>query len=122
MRLEFYYDERRSDVQEVSKLTEKLQNLKKKNLQLKIVDISSVPKDEVFKIYANACKPSVYKKYRIRRVFGTHRQSGIFFGKKPALLVYEAESEYPTDVYPHDAHGKIVTIEEFINNVRMHRH
>jgi len=122
MRLEFYYDKQKSDVEEVSKLTEKLLNLKKKNLQLKIIDISNIPKDEVFKIYANAWRPSIYKKYKIRRVFGSHRQPGILFGKKPALLVYEAEPEYPTDIYPHDAHGRIVTIEEFINNLRMHRH
>lgn len=122
MQLEFYYDKQRSDVEEVSKLTEKLQNLKRKNAQLKIIDVSNMSQDELFKIYANAWRPAIYKKYKIRRVFGSHRQPGILFGKKPALLVYEAESEYPTDIYPHDAHGRIVTIDEFINNLKMHRY
>jgi hypothetical protein len=118
MRLEFYYDKQKSDTEEVSKLIKKLQNLKKKNIQLKIKDISNIPKDEIFTIYATAWKPSVYKKYKIRRVFGSHRQPGIRFGVKPALLVYENEAEYPTDVYPHDAHGREITIDDFINTIK----
>jgi len=118
MRLEFYYDKQKSDIKEVSRLIKKLQNLKRKNTQLKITDVSSIPKDEIFKIYANAWKPSVYKKYKIRRVFGSHRQPGIRFGIKPALLVYESEAEYPTDVYPHDVHGREITIDDFLNNIR----
>jgi hypothetical protein len=103
---------------EVSRLKKKLQSLRKKNVQLKIIDISNMPEDEVYKIYTNACIPSVYKKYKIRRVFGSHRRSGIFFGIKPALLVYEGESLYPTDVYPHDIHGKVITIEDFLKSLR----
>ena len=122
MRLQFYYDKQRSDMGEVSRLIERLKDLKSKSLQIRILDIGNMPKDEVFKIYANAWRPSVHKKYKIRRVFGTHRQPGILFGRKPALLVYEADSEYPTDIYPHDAHGRIVTIEEFIDNLRTPRH
>ncbi len=118
MKLEFYYDKQKSDVEEVSKLTKKLQNLKKKNIQLKIIDISSMSEDEVFRIYEIAWKPSVYKKYKIRRVFGTHRRPGIQFGIKPALLVYESDDKYPTDVYPHDVHGKVITIEDFLMTIK----
>jgi len=118
MRLEFYHDEQKSNIEEVSRLIKKLQNLKKKNIQIKIMDISSMSKDEIFKIYERAWRPSVYKKYKIRCVFGSHRQPGILFGKKPALLVYETEAEYPTDVYPHDIHGKVVTIEDFLTTIK----
>lgn len=118
MQLEFYYDKKRSDIEEVSVLKKELQNLKNNNIQLEIIDISNMSKDEIFKIYINACMPSVYKKYKIRRVFGSHRQSGIFFGTKPALLVFESDDKYPTDVYPHDDHGKIVNIEDFIRSIK----
>jgi len=116
MNLEFYYDKQESDIEEVSKLIKKLRSFK--NIQLKIIDVSDISKDQLFEEYSKAIIPSVRKKYKIRRVFGSHRQPGILFGKKPALLVYEAEVEYPTDVYPHDAHGKIVTIEDFIMTIK----
>jgi hypothetical protein len=74
--------------------------------------------DEVYKIYEKAYRPSVFKRYKIRRVFGSHRRSGIYFGIKPALLVYEEESPYPTDVYPHDIHGKVIAIEDFLRKIK----
>lgn len=118
MRLEFYYDKKKSDFEKVSILKEKLQNLKNNNVQLEIIDISNMSDDEIFMLYENAWKPSIYKKYKIRRVFGSHRRPGIFFGIKPALLVFESDNKYPTDVYPHDAHGKEITIQDFINKIQ----
>ncbi len=119
MRLELYYDKLKSNMEEVSRLRKKLQDIsRKRNVKLKIIDISNMPKDEVFKIYESAWGPSIYKKYKIRRVFGSHRQSGIFFGEKPALLVYESDGKHPTDVYPHDIHGKVITIENFLMTIK----
>jgi len=113
MKLEFYYHKEKSKKDKVIGLIEKLKNLEN-NYQVRIIDISDVPREEVFKIYEKAWWPSVVKKYKIRKIFGSNRQPGYFFGIEPALFVYGTESEHPSDVYPHDVHGKIITIEDFL--------
>ncbi len=73
---------------------------------------------EVNDIYINACMPSVFKKYAIRKVFGTNRNSGVFFGKQvPALLVYEDNQMVPIDVYPHEKGKREIEIVEFLKNL-----
>jgi len=118
MRLEFYYDSQKSDIEKVSNLIRIFKNLKKKNIQVKITDVSGMSKEEIFEIYKSAWRPSICKKYKVRRVFGTHRQAGILFGKNPALLVYKGDGEHPTDVYPHDIQGKEIRIDDFISKIK----
>ena len=65
--------------------------------------------------YSRATVPSVYRKYRIRRIFGSNRQPGLWFGRGvPALLISDPSRKTPGDVYPRDEAGRIVTIHDFL--------
>lgn len=117
MQLEFYYDSIRSDRKLVEKITSKLKKLKGKVANIKSVDICNETKDKRYDLYSKTWTPSVFKKYRIRKVFGTQRNPGTLFGEVPALLVYDDSDNFPSDVYPHDKHGKVETIEEYLNSI-----
>ena len=64
---------------------------------------------------SRAVRPSVSKRYRVRRVFGTNKYSGQHFGGAvPALVVLE--DGRPVDVYPHEEQdGTIVTIRDYLD-------
>ena len=95
-----------------------MQLLKKMKVSFEIVDTSQLPDDELYNAYSDACTPSVYRKFRIRQIFGSRRHSGWLFGKGvPALLVYEGSQEYPVDVYPHEERGRIITIREYVEKL-----
>lgn len=118
MRLEFYYDKREGNQTRVKEILELLEKAKKRGIKCEIRDLNGVHQGDVFKIYEKAWRPSIWKRYKLRTVFGSHRRPGIFFGKKePALLVYEENSDYPMDVYPHDDHGRISKIEEALREI-----
>jgi hypothetical protein len=68
--------------------------------------------------YIRAIVPSVYRKYRVRRMFGSNRHAGLLFGRDvPALLVSDTTHKTPGDVYPHEQAGRIVTIHEFLTQL-----
>jgi len=93
-----------------------LEELKKRGVQVELVDTAKLNESEIEKLYLDAVGPSVIKKYRIRQVFGTRRQSAIFFGKKvPALLVYEGN--VAIDVYPHQTILGYVTIRDYLKRL-----
>jgi hypothetical protein len=82
------------------------------------VDTSELPNNKVYEAYADAWRPSISRKLAIRRVFGTRRRSGCFFGREvPALLVYDENGDHPIDVYPHEELGRIVTIREYVRKL-----
>lgn len=94
-----------------------MEKIKEKGFGCEIIDTSNMSDEEIFRLYEKAWIPSVRKKYKIRTVFGSNRNPGFNFGKDvPALLVYEEEKDYPTDVYPHISYGKLIEIEEFLKN------
>ena len=66
---------------------------------------------------SRAVRPSVSKRYRVRRVFGTNKYSGQDFGGAvPALVVLE--NGRPVDVYPHEEQdGTIVTIRDYLERI-----
>ena len=90
--------------------------LQKKGVSNEIIDTDSLSEEEIQKVYLAAVVPSVFKKFGIRRVFGSRRRSGWLFGREvPALLVYEEGEQYPADVYPRDeGRGRVKTIREFL--------
>jgi hypothetical protein len=74
--------------------------------------------DEIQTLYVQAIAPAVQKKYPIRKIFGTKRNSKVNFGKRvPALLVFEPGSDYPVDVYPHGTGRSMVTIRTFLESL-----
>ena len=66
---------------------------------------------------SRAVRPSVSKRYRVRRVFGTNKYPGQDFGGAvPALVVLE--DGRPVDVYPHEEQdGTIVTIRDYLDSL-----
>ncbi len=102
----------RSDVNKITQLLNKLKKVKK--LDYKIIDTSKMTDSERFNAYSSTIGPSVFNKYEVRRVFGTNRQSGIFFGKEqPALLVQGDVWE----IFPHMKNGKVKSIESFLESL-----
>jgi len=82
------------------------------------IDTVRLPNEKVYEAYADAWTPSVSRKFAIRRVFGTRRRSGCYFGREvPALLVYEDSNGDPIDVYPHEKLGRTVTIKDFLKGL-----
>ena len=87
----------------------------KRSRNLEALNTATMTEEERSKAYIQAVVPSVLKKYRIRKVFGSQRHSASAFGRGvPALLVYEDNGDVPIDVYPHENLGRIVTIYEFL--------
>jgi hypothetical protein len=100
------------------KALEYLRKLQIEGFPCKVVATSRLSDEEVYQAYAEAWSPSVSKKFAIRRVFGTRRRSGCFFGKEvPALLVFEDDSEQPVDIYPREELGRTVTTREFLRKL-----
>ena len=92
--------------------------LKDKGFDYKRIDTSQLSDKDIQETYMDAIYPSVRQKFGIRRIFGSRRRSGCFFGKGvPALFVYEDDSGYPTDVYPHEELGRVITIKEFLETL-----
>ncbi len=93
-----------------------LKLLSRKGITVEIINMDSLSEADTLKAYSDAVMPSVFKKFGIRRVFGSRRRSGWLFGRGvPALLVYEEDEDYPIDVYPHDeGQGRIRTVKEFL--------
>ena len=117
MKIEFYYDKTSSDKTQVASINKLLEKQKQSGNEVCLIDTSDLSKAEIFELYSKAWAPSVVKKYKIRTVFGSHRNPGTNFGKVPALLVYEKGSDYAVDVFPHDKHGKLETIESFLEKL-----
>ncbi len=108
-------DSRNEGFDEVMNL---LQLLQKQSISSETVDTSSLSDEEIQRAYLEAVTPSVYKKFRIRQIFGSRRRSGWLFGKEvPALFVYEEGERYPINVYPHTEQGRVRTIKEFLENL-----
>ena len=100
----------------LEEVPELLEELKKRGIQVELVDTAKLDESEVEELYLDAVGASVVKKYRIRQVFGTRRQSAIFFGKKvPALLVYEGDTAI--DVYPHQTIFGYVTTRDYLKRL-----
>src|SRR5712692_8538352 len=75
--------------------------------QLELIETSKMPEEELRNEYGRAIIPSVWKKYRIRQIFGSRRHSGFMFGRNvPALLIEnDPRGIGPEDVYPHEKDG-----------------
>lgn len=103
------------DLLEIQSLLQKLEQL---GVAWEAIETSAMPEAELSTLYLEAITPAVHHKYQIRQVFGTKRHSGFMFGKAvPALLVYEANTPYPSHVYPHRAKDRIVTAMAFLNDL-----
>jgi hypothetical protein len=89
---------------------------KAQEFQLELIETSRIPHEALRNEYTRAIMPSVWKKYRIRQIFGSRRHSGFMFGRNvPALLIEnDPRGIGPEDVYPHEKDGRVITIYEFL--------
>jgi hypothetical protein len=108
------------DMQEV---LEKLKKLKDAGVDVKIIDVVGWTRDMLYELYMEAVKAAVkkgYTGYRIRKIFGSARDSFKYFGREvPALFVRDHNEELE-DVYPHEEGGRIITISAFLNSAIQH--
>lgn len=102
----------RTDLKTTVYLLDKLKSRKK--LDYKIVDTAKMSDSQLFEAYSKAIMPSVFNKYKVRKVFGTNRHSSIFFGKQQPGLLVEGDI---WNVYPHEKDGKKIAIETFLTNL-----
>lgn len=98
-----------------------LSRVKEAGLSYDVIDVSAMRRDELEDMYSRlAVTPSVRKRYRVKRIFGTNKYPGCRFGKGvPALIVLE--DGRPQDVYPHEEGGKIVTIKDYVDELERAR-
>jgi hypothetical protein len=122
MRIKLYYragnklDARASKDFQLEEIRAMLEQLATRGVRFEIVETSSLSEGALMEAYLEAVMPAVLRKYRVRQVFGSQRHPGRLFGKEvPALVVYE--NHVPTDVYPHEEGGRIVTIREFLESM-----
>ena len=90
--------------------------LREVGAEYRVVDgLTQQEREEAY--VSRAVRPSVSKRYRVRRVFGTNKYSGQDFGGAvPALVVLE--DGRPIDVYPHEEQdGTIVTIRDYLERI-----
>lgn len=83
---------------------------------MEFVDTAQLPERARIEAYSRVALPAVYRHYEVKRMLGTNRRSGCFFGAEvPALLVMGTDS--PGDTYPHRKGDKIVTIRSFLTDL-----
>ncbi len=114
---EFYYDPNDiSDTPENRDLARAARRIQEAGAAYRVVDASQMTREQAGRTYIErAVPPSVSRRYRVRRVFGTNKYAGGSFGKGVAALVV-LEDGRPADVYPHEEQdGTIVTINDYLD-------
>ncbi len=116
-KIKFYYSTTiEKPWNDIEKIQNQLRQLEKDGIEIEFVDTSSMAEKELYDVYTEASTPSVRKHFKIRQIFGSQNKSGAFFGRmQPALLVYESNGKYPSDIYPHDENGTRILIEEYLD-------
>lgn len=124
MGIEFYYapddvrDSPENDGLHGAELSRTVRRIREVAADYRVIDVSEQTRDEQEDAYLRlAVPPSMFRRYRVRRTFGTHGAAGAFFGKGvPALIV--TEHGRPRDVYPHEEQdGTIVTIKDYLDRL-----
>ena len=121
MELTFYYpldlaivfqDDRNKGIEAVPAL---LEELERRGATVNKIDPSTLSNDQRIHEYSKAIIPAVYKKYEVKRVFGTNRHSACWFGLQVPALVVKRTSDDVGDTYPHrKSPNTVVTIHDFL--------
>jgi hypothetical protein len=97
----------------IDEVLQSLEDFRHRGIAIRVVKTSAMSDQQLRETYFRAIIPSVYKKYRIRGIFGTHRYAGCKFGRSvPALLFQDPSGAAVEDVFPHEESGRIVTIRD----------
>ena len=105
--------ERNEGIEAVPRL---LERVKARGADVEFVDTAEFTEKARIEAYSRVVLPAVYRHYEIKRMLGTNRRSGCFFGAEvPALLVTDTDS--PGDTYPHRKGDRVVTIHCYLTNL-----
>jgi hypothetical protein len=120
LRLHLYYDATvepfATVVGDLARILATLRGLRERGFNVELTDTSEWTDSMLYDVYSEVARLAAVKKIRVRKVFGTARDSGKYFGRKvPALLVYEGGNL--VDVYPKIERGRLITIEEYLNRI-----
>src|SRR5271167_791514 len=89
----------------------------RRGISVRRIDPSAMTEQERFAEYSRACWPAVTKRYEVKKMFGTNRQSAVFFGLQVPALIVKQSGDSVTDTYPHrERPNTIVTIHDFLVN------
>jgi hypothetical protein len=121
MKLVYYFSSKRQPIEidrnegvdDVQKL---LKRLEAKGHRVEMKDTAAMTEQQRNKAYISAIVPAICRHYELRKMFGSNRISGSFFGAEvPALLVTDGDSI--GDTYPHRKGGHITTIRSFLSEL-----
>ena len=123
MSIEFYYDpegvlESPENEGMHDGIERTIRRIKEAGVEYRLVNAAGLSREQREDAYGRlAVPPSVRKRYRVRRLFGSHKHSGGNFGRGvPALVVLEQGR--PQDVYPHEEQdGTIVTVSDYLDSL-----
>jgi hypothetical protein len=110
-----FRDDRNRNIEDVDVL---LDQLEKRGASIIRIDPSALSPEERLRSYSRAIIPAVYKKYEVKRVFGTNRHSACWFGVQvPALIVKRNAQDIVGDTFPHRVPpNSIITIHDFLTS------
>jgi hypothetical protein len=108
-----FQDDRNQGFEYVSALLEEFQ---RSGANVTRIDPTTLTQDQRINEYSKAIIPAVYKKYEVKRIFGTNRHSACWFGVQvPALIVKRNADDIVGDTYPHrEQSNSVVTIHDFL--------
>jgi hypothetical protein len=121
MKLLYYFSSKRQPIaidrnEGVDDVPKLLKRLDAKGHRVEMKDTAAMTEQQRNKAYISAIVPAVYRHYELRKMFGSNRISGCFFGAEvPALLVTDGDSV--GDTYPHRKEDRISTIRSFLSEL-----
>jgi hypothetical protein len=93
-----------------------LRRLRVTGCEVELIDISNLNRVERFNLYSRLTWPAINKRYEVRRMFGTGRNSACWFGfEVPAL--YVTGMDPVGDTYPHRKGNRVTTIHSFLTQL-----
>jgi hypothetical protein len=109
-----FQDDRNKGIEAVPAL---LEELELRGATVNKIDPSTLSNDQRINEYSRAIIPAVYKKYEVKRVFGTNRHSACWFGLQVPALIVKRTSDDVGDTYPHrEPPNSVVTIHDFLTS------
>lgn len=110
-----FEDDRNKGIEAVPGL---LQELERRGAIVNKIDSSTLSNDQRIHEYSKAIIPAVYKKYEVKRIFGTNRHSACWFGVQvPALIVKHNAQDMVGDTFPHRVPpNSFITIHDFLRS------
>jgi hypothetical protein len=109
-----FQDDRNKGIEAVPAL---LEQLERRGAKVTRIDPNTLTQDQRIHEYSRAIIPAVYKKYEVKRIFGTNRHSACWFGVQvPALIVKRDSDDIVGDTYPHrKPPNTVVTIHDYLS-------